>query len=139
MRAVIGWMVLLCATSSSAGESESKRCLLKDWDTQYIANFQYGDTKKMQIRLGGKKKWVAEIFSNQSCKALCEVKQSSEQVFDLRCQSSEFHPLAVPATLFLAAGAGRYPRLRFGSWLQGYQEARLSVEQNRIQNGIKVK
>ncbi len=139
MSTVIGWMVLLWAPLSLAGESENKRCLLKDWDSQYIANFQYGDTRKMQIRLGMKKKWVAEIVSNQNCKALCEVRQSSDQVFDLRCQSSEFHPLAVPATLFLATGPGRYPRLRFGTWLQGYQEARLSVEQNRIQSSIKMK
>jgi hypothetical protein len=123
MRIMIYSFILMWSFNSFGVELGAERCSLKEKDSHYIATFQYRNAKGMQIRLAKKKKWVAEILSDQKCQAICDVKKGSDGIFDLRCQSKEFDPLTTAATLHL----DQKPKLKFGTWLQGYRETRLAT------------
>lgn len=119
MRIMIYSFILLWAITSLGAE----RCTLKEKDSNYVATFSYPNAKSMQIRLAKKKKWVAEILRDRKCQAICEAKRGMDGIFDLRCQSKDFDRLTTSATLHL----NRQPKLRFGTWLQGYRETRLAT------------
>lgn len=53
-------------------------------------------------------------------------------VVDMECKSAQFSPLVRQASLFWPNGAGSSsPALRFGTWLEGYEQVRLSVDVDR--------
>jgi hypothetical protein len=119
MRMMVYSFIFLWAITSMGAE----RCSLKEKESNYVATFHYRGAKSMEIRLAKKKKWVAEILRGQKCQAICEAKRGVDGTFDLRCQSKEFEPLTTAATLHL----DRNPKLKFGTWLQGYRETRLAT------------
>lgn len=80
-------------------------------------------------------KFIAQIMNGDECQAVCrtETVDVASASLDLSCRSAAFGALAAPATVFFHnTGAGHKSSvLRFGTWLQGYEQTILNTELDR--------
>ena len=120
----------------------SESCGSKLGHVEYKAAFDWMGTsvvpKTMQLRIGAiegrPEMLVAQIVDGSECQAVCQIKAIERSnlmapvSMDLDCRGNKLNPLAAPATLFWAYGEELQPTIRFGTWLNGYQEASLRVE-----------
>lgn len=92
-------------------------------------------------RLPGSAKPVAWIHSPKTgaCQATCQITAFERDRADrpvsleLSCEGVALNSLKSPATLLWAEhSAFTFPTLRFGTWLHGYQHARLQVSLDRF-------
>lgn len=133
------------ALSAVPPAPSSTQCQLKkSGELQYLASFELkgepGRKSALELRVGkgSSKGWIAEIVSDNNCEAVCyskEVEKNEAQELeslDMKCKSKGIDALSAPATLLLSTGRGKAPVLRFGSWLEGYREAMLQVQLDRL-------
>src|SRR5262249_46212887 len=103
----------------------------------------------LEIRIGKvageKSKTLAQIYSQNGgqSQAVSEMKAFEKKgaftpgVMDLACESVGFGALSAPAALVWANDEGTAPSLRFGSWLNGYKQASLTIEIDHFSQPIK--
>lgn len=117
---------------------------------EYKADFDWMGSsvvpKAMQLRIGSLEgrpnEKVAQIATGGECQAVCRIEafeKSNLQMpvsMDLDCRGNRLNPLAAPATLFFARGEELQPTIRFGTWLNGYQEAALRVDVDRYSGDV---
>lgn len=115
----------------------------------YSALFRWnganGQATQMRLtlkRVEGSKKLVALITEknadSRKPSALCQVKSLEADTIDLVCKSENFGALAAPATLIIRPAKSRLDRrpafVRFGTWLEGYKQAPLLVEADKLRS-----
>jgi hypothetical protein len=82
--------------------------------------------------------YVAQIWGNGSCQAVCTLKRFEKHEesgrplsMALQCQGARSEWLGTPATVQWTSESSTHPTIRFGSWLTGYEEAELLVSVDR--------
>jgi hypothetical protein len=117
----------------------------------YTADFELKGNRtyaeKLQIKvgtptvatLGGH--LVAQIWSGNECRAVCKLRafQKDEDgnpvAMSLRCEGARFSVLGSPATVtwpqYTSMGSAGESVIRFGTWLTGYEDARLDVKTDK--------
>lgn len=152
-------LVMIPVAHASASSKESHNRGKEPGDILYHASFDWKDsitqkTKKLEIIVTKNAKpgfWDskvgARIMNGEQVEATCRADNlevvSSESgapkvatSMDLTCHSTSLGALGAPATVFFQAGS-QTPVLRFGSWLQGYEQAYLRVEKDRSAQLVK--
>jgi hypothetical protein len=124
----------------------------------FAASFEWkaenGASHKMSVRIAagpedGKEE--AQITSGKQCLAVCHVKPDAPETdigrtiasitprqIDLDCSAAEFAALTGPATLIFKGAGVDAPMIRFGTWLDGYREASLKVQADRLETARSV-
>lgn len=105
----------------------------------YSAVFESPTTAEpMRVQVGrSQEETVALISSQDSCHASCKVvrleKQGPRQpsALVMKCRSQRLAALTTPVALLWSESDRPSPEIRFGSWLTGYQQARLRIELDR--------
>jgi hypothetical protein len=145
--------VFFLATVPLAEGATVSACGKATGETLYSAIFKWsseaqsGKTMKIIIAKAKKpgfkdSKIVAKILNGKSCEAVCNVEKletfGSEKSLkaasvDMNCKSAALGALAAPATVFFQNESDPSlgePKsvLRFGTWLQGYEQASLTTE-----------
>ncbi len=106
------------------------------------ATVQQKKGSKMKVVVGtlvaGSRAPMAQIWSDGSCQAVCKLKSLEKEgvlqpiALEMDCQGVGFSPLAMNASLLWGGTSSRFqaekPTIRFGTWLQGYQQAELEVQ-----------
>lgn len=100
-----------------------------------------GAVHKMSVKIS-KDAEEAQILAAGQCLATCHVKAEPEseigrtiasvspRQIDLDCSAAEFAALTGPASLIFKGVEA--PTIRFGTWLDGYREASLQVQADRL-------
>lgn len=87
---------------------------------------------------GTKGSAVAQIWAGNHCQASCSSIQfekgdlSMPISLDLQCRGEELGALSAHVALLWAQGNNTSTQLRFGSWVEGYEQAALKVEVDRF-------
>lgn len=115
----------------------------------FSASFEWNATNganhKMSVRIA-KNSADAQILAGTQCLAVCHVKPEAAdteigrtiasitpQHVDLDCSAADFSALTGPATLIFRGIGVDTPLIRFGTWLDGYREASLTIQADRLQ------
>jgi hypothetical protein len=118
-------------------------------DPAFSASFEWkaenGAGHKMSVRIA-RDTADAQILSGNQCLAVCRVKPDAPETeigrtiasirprqIDLDCTASDFAALTGPATLIFRGVGVDTPMIRFGTWLDGYREASLTVQADRLE------
>lgn len=156
--------VLICTPFAYAtgGSREGQGCGKVQGEVLYHARFDWKDsmtsiTKNLDIVVTKTAKpgfWdskiSARIMNHGTCEAICRADNlevvsnepgmpSVATSMDLTCHSSSLGALGAPATVFFQSGQNgtQTPVLRFGSWLQGYEQAYLKVQTDQSSKLVK--
>ena len=113
-------------------------------EVAYSANFKFQkEPMKLVISRTPAGSSAQILAANGAIQARCSLKHverdegSKPLAVDMECRSAHFSPLVRPATIFWANGAdSSAPALRFGTWLEGYEQVRLNVEVDRYSHGV---
>lgn len=70
---------------------------------------------------------IVQLRSDNGCEATCQIRGLEDDGIELGCRSFKFSPLTSPAMLFISHEISSPSFMRFGSWLEGYEQTRLSV------------
>jgi hypothetical protein len=149
-----GWWVLpllALALLVVTRPARAAECGTKFERLLYVADFRApldepvvaaADAADLSLRVGtdaqGQTRALISGRRDGTCRATCRVKGLERDArnrpisLDMECRDAGLRALRVPATLIWAEGSAlAWPSLRFGSWLQGYQHARLRVTLDR--------
>jgi hypothetical protein len=116
----------------------------------FAATFEWqaanGANHPMSVRIA-KDSTHAQILAGDQCLAICQVKPNepdseisrtiasiTPQHVDMECSAAEFAALTGPATLIFRGIGYESPVIRFGTWLDGYREAGLKIQADRLQS-----
>lgn len=121
-------------------------CSTRLKDVSYKASFTlkslYAGKRPFQIQIGSERqsgKTMALITQNDgSCYAICGIRHFEKEgkarpvSMLLSCENAELARLTIPVTLIWASAYQKLPMIRFGSWLNGYQQASLRVKTDAL-------
>ena len=100
--------------------------------------------ERMHLIIGesASKPMIAQIYSSTGCQATCEPKHFEKDgpsvpvALQMECKSTQLGAFTTTATVLWGRGRSmhRFPTLRFGTWLNGYEHASLDVERDHYSN-----
>ena len=112
--------------------AQSLSCGQKATRVYFSASFKWkAQPMKVIIAKVPEQRDPVAFISSQTCEATCQIKEVDTASVELACRSTAFAPLTTPATVFIAAHKSGQSTLRFGTWIQGYQQASLRIDLNR--------
>ncbi len=135
---------ILLIPSSQAALKKNVSCPMPMSKVSYSASFQWiqpGTGKPQSHKLvvgaqGSSGELSAQIWTGNQCEAICQP-QSFDQdgpmspiAMQMNCRGARLGSFTTTATLLWGRGQtmSRTPTLRFGTWLNGYEQAPLLVE-----------
>jgi hypothetical protein len=134
LRIFAGLVMALFPFQSLASETSCAQPLRR---VEYAAEFQMkhganAAPTSLRLLIGLPKlkksaKRVAQIWSGRECRALCEAKRFTRDSVDLQCKNAQMATFSTRASVILPETA-----LRFGTWLQGYEQIPLKVSVDRL-------
>ena len=132
-------VVLIPSSGSSATVPAASGCGSSLKDVHYSAIFEF--KTPLRIKIGNQGKQIVATISDVksgTCQAVCEGKFFRQEggfesplmpvSMQLSCNGSQFQLLSSPVTLFWASAFQAQPELRFGTWINGYEQVALNVE-----------
>lgn len=120
-------ILALLVTTTAAAASPPQDCGTSPRQVLYAAEFGPAG-HRMKIEVGPES---ARIWSGNQCEAICQASLGETSV-ELQCHSVKFQPLSTPATLFWLAGWSGAPVLRFGTWLDGFEDYPVNAKLNQL-------
>jgi hypothetical protein len=135
---MVGALVLLLAKTAGAAPPSGCDTPLKS--VRYAAHFEWpqagpGEKNSLQLLIGSREssktgETVAQIWSGNQCQLSCLSTQLDPTALELKCRSAQLGMLTTSATVLWNRDAkpGHEATLRFGTWLEGYEQAPLRVE-----------
>lgn len=139
--------LILTRTAFSAPRSA---CPVEFKDLSFSAEFNWAQWNgrgqmPMKVQFGSRRaatghgtRLVARVLGASGCQAVCEVlsfQKSSTGApvsAELACRSPGFHALTSSVTVFWAHPKTGEPVIRFGRWLDGFEETSLRVELDQL-------
>jgi hypothetical protein len=131
LRSGLGFLLTVATTASAWGADQPI----------FSARFRTQKSSLTLVILRSKK---AEIRNGKLLEATCSISRlerldNKSNVIDMKCRSARLGALVSPVSVFFspAESINRTPAIehpafvRFGSWLQGYQQAILTVDMDR--------